>query len=64
MTKGFEKEWNGMSIGEKNVIVSAYLKTLCKWDLKRIVCDVLNVDSYMDDEGLRSAMEKLVTSTR
>lgn len=64
MTKRFEEEWNGMSLEEKNVIVSSYLKTLPKWDLKRIVCDVLNVDSYMDDEGLRSAMEKLVTSTR
>lgn len=64
MTKRFEEEWNEMSIEEKNVIVSAYLKTLRKWDLKRIMCDVLNVDNYMDDEGLRKAMEKLVTSTR
>ena len=64
MTKRFEEEWNEMSIEEKNVIVSAYLKTLSKWNLKRIMCDVLNVDNYMDDEGLRAAMEKLVTSTR
>lgn len=64
MTKRFEEEWNEMSIEEKNVIVSAYLKTLSKWNLKRILCDVLNVDNYMDDEGLRSSMEKLVTSTR
>ena len=64
MTKRFEEEWNEMSIEEKNVIVSAYLKTLSKWNLKRILCDVLNVDNYMDDEGLRAAMEKLVTSTR
>ena len=64
MTKRFEEEWNEMSIEEKNVIVSAYLKTLSKWNLKRILCDVLNVDNYMDDEGLRDAMEKLVTSTR
>ena len=64
MTKRFEEEWNEMSIEEKNVIVSAYLKTLSKWNLKRILCDVLSVDNYMDDEGLRAAMEKLVTSTR
>ena len=64
MTKRFEEEWNEMSIEEKNVIVSSYLKTLSKWNLKRILCDVLNVDNYMDDEGLRAAMEKLVTSTR
>ena len=64
MTKRFEEEWNEMSIEEKNVIVSAYLKTLSKWNLKRMLCDVLNVDNYMDDEGLRAAMEKLVTSTR
>ena len=64
MTKRCEEEWNEMSIEEKNVIVSAYLKTLYRWDLKRIMCDVLNVDNYMDDEGLRAAMEKLVTSTR
>lgn len=60
MTKKFEEEWNEMSIEEKNVIVSAYLKTLSKWDLKRILCDVLGVDNYMDDEGLRKELEKIL----
>ena len=40
MTKKFEEEWNEMSIEEKNVIVSSYLKTLTKWNLKRILCNV------------------------
>ena len=60
MTKNFEEEWNEMSIEEKNVIVSSYLKTLPKWDLKRILCDVLCVDNYMDDESLRKEFEKIV----
>ena len=60
MTKKFEEEWNEMSIEEKNVIVSSYLKTLSKWDLKRILCDVLGVEHYMDDEGLRKAMESII----
>lgn len=49
MTKRFEEEWNEMPLEEKNVIVSAYLKTLSKWNLKRILCDVLGVEHYMDD---------------
>jgi len=60
MTKKFEEEWNEMSIEEKNVIVSSYLKTLTKWNLKRILCDVLGVDNYMDDGGLRKSFEKIV----
>ena len=60
MTKKFEEEWNEMSIEEKNVIVSAYMKTLSKLNLKRILCDVLGVDNYMDDGGLRKEFEKIV----
>ena len=60
MTKRFNEEWNGMSLEEKNVIVSSYLKTLPKWDLKRIMCDVLQVDSYMDDEQLSRKLNELV----
>ena len=60
MTKKFEEEWNEMSIEEKNVIVSSYLKTLTKWNLKRVLCDVLGVDNYMDDGGLRKEFEKIV----
>lgn len=50
MTENFEEEWNGMTVEEKNVIVSYYLKTLSKWNLKHILCDVLGVEHYMDDE--------------
>lgn len=60
MTKRFEEEWNEMSIEEKNVIVYAYLKTLPKFDFKRILCNVLDVDNYMDDEGLRKATESII----
>ncbi len=60
MTKKFEEEWNEMSIEEKNVIVSAYLKTLSKWDFKRILCNVLDVEHYMDDDGLRKAAERII----
>lgn len=60
MTKNFEEEWNGMTAEEKNVIASSYLKTLSKWDLKRILCDVLGVEHYMDDDGLRKATESII----
>ena len=60
MTKKFEEEWNGMTVEEKNVIVSSYLKTLSKWNLKRILCDVLGVEHYMDDEGQRKATESII----
>lgn len=60
MTKRFEEEWNGMTVEEKNVIVCSYLKTLSKWDFKRIMCDVLGVEHYMDDEGLRKATEEII----
>ena len=49
---------------EMNVIVVNHLKKVSDWDKKRILCEVLGVDNYMDDAGLRSAMEGLVTSTR
>jgi len=60
MTKNFEEEWNDMSFQEQNVFVRDYLKSLSKWDLKRILCDVLDVDNYMDDEGLRKEFEKII----
>ena len=60
MTKRFEGEWNEISVEEKNVIVSAYLKTLSKWDLKRILCNVLEVEHYMDDEGLAKAIGEII----
>lgn len=49
---------------EMNVVVVNHLKKVSDWDKKRILCEVLGVDNYMDDAGLRDAMEKLVTSTR
>lgn len=60
MTKNFEEEWNGMTVEEKNVIVSSYLKTLSKWNLKRILCDVLFIDNYMDDSALRHEFERII----
>lgn len=58
--ENFDIIWNEMSIEEKNVIVSSYLKTLTKWDLKRVLCDVLGVQHYMDDNALRKEFEKII----
>jgi hypothetical protein len=55
----FDIIWNEMSLEEKNVIVSSYLKTLPKWDLKRILCDVLQC-GYMEDEALRKEFEAII----
>lgn len=58
--ENFDIIWNEMSLEEKNVIVSSYLKTLPKWDLKRVLCDVLGVQHYMDDSALRTEFEKII----
>ena len=55
----FNEFWESMTPEEKIVFVSKHLKTLSKWDLKRILCDVLGVDGYMDDEGLKKALESV-----
>ena len=60
MNERFLNEWNALSSEEKNVLVCDHLKNLSKWDLKRILCDVLDVDNYMDDEGLREATESII----
>lgn len=60
MNERFLNEWNALSSEEKNVLVCDHLKNLSKWDLKRILCDVLDVDNYMDDEGLREATELII----
>lgn len=58
--ENFDVVWNEMSLEEKNVIVSSYLKTLTRWDLKRLLCDVLFVDNYMDDGALRHEFEAII----
>lgn len=58
--ENFDVVWNEMSLEDKNVIVSSYLKTLTRWDLKRLLCDVLFVDNYMDDGALRHEFEAII----
>lgn len=60
MNEKFLNMWNELSSEEKNVLVCDYLKNLSDWDLKRMLCNVLGVDNYMDDEGLRGEFEKIV----
>ena len=60
----FDGIWEQLAPEDRNVVVTDHLKTIPKWDLKRILCDVLGVEHYMDDESLRAEFEKLVTSTR
>lgn len=60
MNEKFLTEWNALSSEEKNVLVCDHLKHLSNWDLKRILCDVLGVEHYMDDEGLRKATESII----
>lgn len=56
----FNEFWESMTPEEKNVFVSNHLKTLSKWDLKRVLCDALGVEHYMDDDGLRKATESII----
>ena len=60
MTDNFKHEWADMPAGEKNVLVRDYLKTLNDWDLKRMMCDTLEVEHYMDDYGLLKAVRRII----
>lgn len=56
----FDGIWEQLEPEEKNVVVTEHLKTLSKWDLKRILCDVLFIDNYMDDGALRHEFERII----
>ena len=56
----FAVVWDSLSEETKNQVVVSHLKSLSKWDFKRILCNVLDVDNYMDDESLRKEFEKIV----
>ena len=56
----FDGIWEQLSPEDRNVIVTEHLKSLHKWDLKRILCEVLSVDNYMDDAALKQAFEGVV----
>lgn len=62
MNEKFLNEWNALSSEEKNALVRDYLKSISKWNFKRILCNVLDVEHYMDDEGLRNAVEQIVNT--
>ena len=62
MNEKFLNMWNELSSEEKNVLVCDYLKNLSDWDFKRMLCNVLGVEHYMDDEGLRKQVEKVINA--
>jgi hypothetical protein len=55
----FDGIWEQLEPEEKNVVVVEHLKTLPKWDLKRVLCSVLDVD-YIDDAGLENKFNEIV----
>jgi hypothetical protein len=55
----FDGIWEQLEPEEKNVVVTEHLKTLSKWDLKRVLCSVLDVD-YIDDAGLEKKFNEIV----
>ena len=52
--------FDSLSKEEKNVLVAQHLGTVSRWDFKRILCVVLGVDNYMDDDALRTKLEKII----
>ena len=56
----FAVVWDSLSEETKNQVVVNHLKSVSKWDLKRVLCDVLGVEHYMDDDGLRKATEEII----
>lgn len=60
ISEEFAVVWDSLSEETKNQVVVNHLKSLSKWDLKRVLCDVLGVEHYMDDDGLRQATESII----
>lgn len=60
MNENFNEMFDNLSVEEKSVLVVKFLKSLPKWDFKCILCNVLDVEHYMDDEGLRKATESII----
>ena len=60
MNEKLNEMFDSLSVEEKSVLVVKFLKSLSDWDFKRILCNVLDVEHYMDDEGLRKAVEKII----
>jgi len=62
MNENFNEMFDNLSVEEKSVLVVKFLKSLSDWDFKRILCNVLDVEHYMDDDGLRKAVEQIVNT--
>jgi hypothetical protein len=60
ISEEFAVVWDSLSEETKNQVVVNYLKSLSKWDFKRILCNVLDVEHYMDDEGLAKEFYKIL----
>lgn len=60
MNEKLNEMFDSLSADEKSVLVVKFLKSLPEWDFKRILCNVLDVEHYMDDDGLRKAVEKII----
>lgn len=58
--KNFKEWFDELSVEQRVVLAYDCLKSLPLWDVKRVLCNVFGVESYMDDEGLRNALERVV----
>ena len=62
ISEEFSVVWDSLNEETKNQVVVNHLKSLSKWDFKRILCNVLGVEHYMDDNGLRLKMEDIINA--
>ena len=60
ISEEFAVAWDSLSEETKNQVVVSHLKSLSKLDFKRILCNVLDVEHYMDCDGLRKAAERII----
>lgn len=54
------EQFEALGTETKNVLVCNHLRSLSRWDLKRILCNVLDVDNYMDDGELQSKVQTVI----
>jgi len=58
--KNFKEWFDELSVEQRVVLAYDCLKSLSLWDVKRVLCNVFDVESYMDDEGLQKALGRVV----
>lgn len=56
------EEFGYKSAIDSNNDVENYLRKMTPYELKKVLCNVLNIASYLDTEALRAKLEPIITA--